>query len=1400
LINITDRLAYEEVAETSLWQNIDNEWPMLNILYRIHALSTALDVHFLELFTLFDLLEKDPFVGRYDPHNRFIYRAPSSHKCAQIFLAGNSDNVNDQLWLLESLTVLNTWMKEYGYSAPLLWKIANGAPNTDAQEQQQDSQELALYNSLLAGFNAQELSPASFGDLGDERAANFAYKLVKHRCGEKNSIAYQKMDGMGADWLYHKNMGKLIKSKTHDMASLTKDFLSQLEHIHHKEFVGLSLGDKLQQKILRNLVIHQIIDGDGVLISKDIINSGEATQSNFSLEYDTSSINTPLQQLLHNMYVEAAGQVQIFKSDLQDLGLTVAQASELYDTLIFNGYIDEEGKAVDPQMFADANEPVLNLSIVTWEMQHRIMAHFNYQLRQFSASKVHIDRQLFADLDIDPEALDNLMVNLQQNDYLDAKGLIIDPLRIATQTPDTMQLPARYYPQRQAIYDIFKQALADNQAHYLAVNQVELQKYCNKVASQWAHEDIQDDYLSGYYLTQDGRDFFGDEENQSELVLGDYFDESQRHIIFNHIGAILSYANSYKLTDEALLEIGFSKGESAGFKDVLSGMGILSDSVLQSDKIDFFKSPQNADNFTIPGFEDYDREIFFALHALAKSLDHTVTAIEDAVKEKGMAQQQAVLAQLEGSLGINTDAISMLSKAIFKTQNDLHLAWLAPLFRSANVLATLDELPGDMVYTQNVKRIGQFAELVKKLQLDNDEIAIALNDQELVAKFPEDLILPDDPVTGEPISSIDTLLETPEFIYIFKADYYWVYQAQDYRLIDKKVVVAGASDIDDDLLEWQKQDEDQQKRLKEDPIRQLFDEQNLSQVDAAIIDKHETWCIITGADHYVRYAGNQHWDRRDNAFGQVDNDFENLEMIDAAYVDEQGRLFLINNDKYLRYSDTHFIPGGGHQPAVDSGYPKLISEDWNDENLPIQLPEDLDTDLGPMFNGTDGSSYAFFGDEFLSSIDDQIHQVSDQWGHREHDFGAVTAIDAAMTENGSYLLFSDDKVVKYNASLEQYAGSFNFRFDSPEMKGLQPEAGYPKPIAEHFSDLPDQFVCDIDAALEGLDGNTYLFHDDDCVTISEVGDGTNTAMAQTKTQWGIINNSIADSGTVNAAFIGLDGRTYLFSGSQYVRYSSSDYSEVDDGFPRDISEDWQGLTSVTAAFILGNKTYLFGRDGETENLYVRYSTVSMDEDDYLEVDHQDPNARTIETVLANRADVDDIEVFGAVVNQEFWSLPQSVTGGAEDFQIDAVMNGPDGKVYLFYGENYIEHDHLNRWWSEPKVLRDQWSRTPAGLTNVVAGFTSKEGQTFLFFDHQFLRFSDQQLLKLDNGYPRPTDKFWGKVRNNIDHTGQVDAALVVESRWQDAISKVSWSTSLKTIPICSVATSSSATKAMIIRP
>lgn len=1477
LINITERLEFEEVVDSSLWESTANEWRLLNILYRIRALTDVLDVSFLELFTLFDLLEQDPFIGRFDPHNYFVYSQPTTQKCFEILINEGSNslnvqssdtvatfydgdnytkssfslgigrhdqatllaagmigpasinsvtvaeglsvtlyrydrfnpaggvltitndtpllgefrfsntiasivitkaeseiesafNISDRLWLVESLIALTNWMKEYGYSADMLWKIVNAAPRTDAEEEAQEKEHLALFNNLLASFEAEEITPATLNTaLGDERAAQFAYDLLQKKCANKKGDRQRKGKGYQKKYKQAKAKAKAKAGKSHpnmlfaykprEAEDLARDFIQQLMVVRPHEFVDLKLEGKLVAKITRNLVIHQVLDAQGMVMAK------EFKRATFTLAKDFSDWRSPVWELFNGVYQkDAAGQaegdsveVQVFKSDLKSqLGISESDARELYDNLIYNGYIDAEGTATNPDYFQAATPPddfsvATGLETLTEPVRQLIEHH----LAKFKDSQVKISPQLFEALELDAVALADLMTNLQMNHYLDEQMVLADKMRLLSETPRTMTVALQFYPYREQIFEILQGAIASDKGLWLQLDQAELSKLAAGAMSQWIQQALQAEYLDGRRLKSEAIAFFEDEANSEALQLPGLMaiDASDKATIFARLASIVSYAADFRLKDTKLGSLDFSPEEITAVKQRLTSLGILDAAGgLRGGQVPFFLIPDNAARFNVPGFDDYDTDLFFQLYEIAKAIDTTVKNVNEVMQANSEAQQTAILEQLTSVLGIEQEAVKLLSEEIFKTEDNLHFAWLKPLLEEANAIGQLDELPDDMFYTQAVKRIGQLATLIKQQQLDLNEIKLLLEDQDLVDKFPEDIILPDG------ITAVDAILETDEFLYFFKDNYYWIYLAEDYTLIDKKEVIAGIED-DDDLIDLQRDDEELQERLKEDPIRQLFDDKNISKVDAIFIDRYETWVVVSGVYHYVRYANTEVWDRRDNHFGQVDNDFDNLEMIDSAYVDAEGRLFLFSNDKYVRYSEVNFTLdpsqiGTAIQPSVDAGYPKAIADDWNDENLPIQLPRIFNRDLGPMFDGLDDYSYAFYENWYVSSEDGQVRPVKEKWGIGEYDFGKADHVDAALAHGGAYYLFLDNRIVKYSGSIE--------------LANLQPEDGYPKPIHDEFTSLPDEFAAGIDGALKGLDGNIYLFRDDDFVTINPKSG--ETLEGETKSKWGLITNTIDTDNKVDAAFVGLDGYTYLFSGAQYVRYSGKNYRYVDDGFPRNIAEDWEGLAQVTAAFTLGNKTYLFGTTVAGEEVYVRYSILRKDEDDLLEYDEEDPNARVIETVLANRPDVDDIEVFPTTVNDDFWSLPESLTGGATNFQIDAVMNGPDDTVYLFYGDYYVKHDRVNRWWSEPKMLSAQWDKTVSGLDEgdrIQAAFTGTDGKTYLFYNSKFLRFSDEELRNLDNGYPRLTRKIWGRVKNNIDKTGKIDAALVVESHWEE---------------------------------
>src|SRR3712207_4225717 len=102
----------------------------------------------------------------------------------------------------------------------------------------------------------------------------------------------------------------------------------------------------------------------------------------------------------------------------------------------------------------------------------------------------------------------------------------------------------------------------------------------------------------------------------------------------------------------------------------------------------------------------------------------------------------------------------------------------------------------------------------------------------------------------------------------------------------------------------------------------------------------------------------------------------------------------------------------------------------------------------------------------------------------------------------------------------------------------------------------------------------------------------------------MVRNLITQENHVDAAFVGLDGKTYLFCGDQFVSYLPGAAAAVDqqasfiDGLPRPIAAYWGGLTHVHLAFVQKGKTYLMEKPDEFGQFrYVCYSSADYTQQD-----------------------------------------------------------------------------------------------------------------------------------------------------------------------------------------------------------
>ncbi|MFI6290466.1 hemopexin repeat-containing protein [Nonomuraea sp. NPDC050790] len=449
----------------------------------------------------------------------------------------------------------------------------------------------------------------------------------------------------------------------------------------------------------------------------------------------------------------------------------------------------------------------------------------------------------------------------------------------------------------------------------------------------------------------------------------------------------------------------------------------------------------------------------------------------------------------------------------------------------------------------------------------------------------------------------------------------------------------------------------------------------LEAVDAAFaLPGGEEWIVGHGSDglarSFTRAPGGTRWAPREQQWGRVANAFDDPARIDSAHVDGAGRIHLVAGGQRVRYS-------GREHAFADEGFPRAAAPG-----------------IDAQFYGGDGRTYTFTADAWQVSTGEgeavDGGPTARTWGRVRNAFDGATGLDAAYVDGGKVHLFRGDQVVRYT--------------DSIENDGVHVDDGYPRRVEERF-----------DAAFADASGTLHRFKDG--MAVSGGREPVEAARV-----WGVLPEPLP-RGMVDAAFVGLDGRTYLFSGERYIRYSGADYTTADLGYPRRVAGDWGGLDRVGAAFVLDGRTYLFG-DGR----YVRYSGR-----DYTVPD----------------------EGFPKPVSDNWWNLP-------EPMEVDAVFTGRDNLTYLFSGEWFVVHDNKRRWWSEPRVLGHHWDSLP--FRRVQAAFAGMDGRTYVFGDDgRYVRYSGADYTKADDGYPAQVTSFWGNVDCTLARTGRVDATLVTQA-------------------------------------
>ena len=1109
-------------------------------------------------------------------------------------------------------------------------------------------------------------------------------------------------------------------------------------------------------------------------------------------------------------------ELHLYPSDLLKLGFAVAEADEWIERLSFLRILDSAGMVPDPSIFADpANRGDIRISVGLDTFRAEIHDWLAARLDRWLNATLKLPDSIWDPLPLTAPERASLEQNLIFNDHIDNARCIADRRALAALTPDTFDLALQFYRHRGSILHALQALVESSRQNYLSVTPDDLRHVADKFVASDIHQTLSAAYLDGQMRL--AADVLAQiDAEQPPFDLGSLYSAAQGRRVWTLLQQINTDAGKFRLTDAALASINLTGEHATNVVVTLCADGCLQpDRSLSPQQVKHFSVVSSAQDFMVPQYADYSRDVFFLIHTVAVATDAAVKALTASWQSAANAQETAILAAIGSQIELSAEATSAILKPLLRDEPSLTAAMMTPVLRAA-VDGILREPPSDRRFRATIGRLQSFANFSAKLRMTPRQIEAAFQDQQLVDKFPEGIELPPTvdgidalwagpsgqsygswtfstgdildlasladnleqpsrPVDtwlagqltpgtvaalasysghGSDRASLETVLlqdinrllvgssiyDTQRFrgvtlrpkvqklltlslqsgdlpglnrllledaypmelarneIYLFRGAHYWTFDANTLELN------AGPLALETLSVEFK----------------------GLPAVDAVYTLQNGDHWLLAGGDAWRRASDSQRWVKATGLtarlWGRVQSRFDDPANIDGALLDSEGRIYLFCGDQYIRYANWP-------QEFVDEGYPKRIASHWQQELGFGPLPPGWDEGIDAAVARRDEATWLFKEDRFVASTEPGVErQILDFWGHVRNNLASASRVDAVLDIEGRCGVVVGDQVSVFSNSLES--------------EGLTADEGYPRTLAAVFPNLPDNFAQGVDAGLTDQDGTVYLFRDQTCASRNKRGKWTTSPNTD---RWGLVDNTLHQTGRVDATLAGLDGKIYLFSGGQYVRYSGSDLSRIDEGYPRTISRDWGGLTGVEAAFVLDGKTYVFASDHQN---YLRYSTR-----DYTKPDEGYPKP----------------------IDDNWWNLPVALLN-LGFHKPDAVFVAPGGHIHLFLGDQTIRFDHNHRWWSEPAAIHQAWPSLP--FATVSAAFTGRDGRTYVFTNDgepSFVRYSDPAFERVDDRFPKPVKEHFGKLVSNIERTGRVDAAvtLVTTITQTDAAGKAS---------------------------
>ncbi len=434
--------------------------------------------------------------------------------------------------------------------------------------------------------------------------------------------------------------------------------------------------------------------------------------------------------------------LNLYPSDLLKLGFSVADANEWIERLTFLQIIDSSGMVQDPSQFSDPNN-VGNIPITVGinSFSGEIYKWLEARRDKWHSATVTLPSGIWDPLPLSNAERDNLQQNLIFNRHIDTTNRILDCQGLAALTPDTFDLALPFYRHRRLILIAMQDVVTAASQQYLTVAPADLQPLTDKFAAIDIHSALSDEYLD-----EQGRltpEILADIANeQPPFEIGSWYTSAQSLSVWNLLQQINADTNKYKLTDAALATVDITDEDATNVLVALCAEGALQpDGSLTPEQVKRFKVVNSAQDFDIPQYADYSKDVFFLIHDVAVAVDAAVTALTTAFQAAVQAQDAAVIGALASAVQLAPDATTAVVRPLLRHEGSATVALMEPVLRAA-VNDVLLEPPSDRLFVAAIARTQGFANFAAKVRMTTQQIEAAFRDQQLIDKFSEGIKLP----------------------------------------------------------------------------------------------------------------------------------------------------------------------------------------------------------------------------------------------------------------------------------------------------------------------------------------------------------------------------------------------------------------------------------------------------------------------------------------------------------------------------------------------------------------------------------------------------------------------------------------------------------------------------------